>query len=255
MRHLAAPVAARDPGVAQIAATGDPDPEQAPERARRDEVVQRARLAAEAVVLRDHRDPPGARRGVGDRHGVRERQRERLLDDDMTPGCERELRERPVGRGRRGEHDDVRLHCGERTAEIAEGGNSERLLGPFAGRARRHRRRRRGGSRARARCAPPSCAPTARRRRGRREAGSSAQLSGDGEIRVVAALERGEVDPLVDAVEPADDRPEDDGRDARVGEQGGVGPERDAADLRRDRGAGAMPPRRPRRRTSRTGRD
>ena len=53
----------------------------------------------------------------------------------------------------------------------------------------------------------------------------------DGEVRVVAARERVEIDPLVGAVQPADDRPEDDGRDARLGEQGGVGPERDAADL------------------------
>ncbi len=37
-----------------------------------------------------------------------------------------------MGRRRRGEHDDVRLHRCERTSEIAEGGNPERLLGPFA---------------------------------------------------------------------------------------------------------------------------
>ena len=132
VRHLPAPVAAGDPRVAQVAAAGDPDSEQAPERACGDEIVERARLAPEAVVLRDHRDPPRARRGVCDRHGVWDSQRERLLDNDVTTGCERELGERPVRRRRRGEHDDVRLDRGKGTGEIAEGGDRERLLGPGA---------------------------------------------------------------------------------------------------------------------------
>ena len=67
VRHPPPPVAARDPGVAEVAAAGDADAEQPRRAASSDEVAQRAWLPPKAVVLRHHRVPAGRVGGSRDR--------------------------------------------------------------------------------------------------------------------------------------------------------------------------------------------
>ena len=59
-------------------------PPRAPERPRANQMLERARLAAEAIVLRHHRDPAGPRGGSAIARASSEIEGERLLDDDVA---------------------------------------------------------------------------------------------------------------------------------------------------------------------------
>ena len=136
VRHPPAPVARRDPGRAKVAPAGDADPQQRAERAGRDELLQRPRLAAKAVVLRDHHPAVRACPRLRDRARVLEAQREGLLREHVQAGGERLLGERAVGRGRRHEQHRVRVDRAKRLVEPPEGRDAELGAGPVARRRR-----------------------------------------------------------------------------------------------------------------------